>query len=32
MLFELKPELESEYNPFYFHYNRMDHSKVPVAG
>ncbi|XP_064402875.1 E3 ubiquitin-protein ligase UBR2-like isoform X2 [Halichondria panicea] len=30
-LFELNPELESEYDPFYFHYNRMDHSKAHEA-
>jgi len=28
MMFELKQECEDEYDPFYFHYNRMDHSKV----
>jgi len=29
-VFELKPSCEKEYNPFFFHYNRMDHSKVSM--
>ena len=27
-VFELKSEYEKEYNPFFYHYTRMDHSKV----
>ena len=27
-VFELKKEYEKEYSPFFYHYNRMDHSKV----
>ena len=27
-VFELKKDYEEEYNPFFYHYSRVDHSKV----
>ena len=27
-VFELKKEFEKEFNPFFYHYTRVDHSKV----
>ena len=27
-MFELKPEFEDEYSPFFYHYSKSDHSKV----
>ena len=30
-MFELKPEFEEEYSPFFYHYSKSDHSKVRGA-